>query len=38
MSRLNESFLEVGSDIILTNTFGANRCRLALELAAQRAR
>jgi 5-methyltetrahydrofolate--homocysteine methyltransferase len=33
VSRLHESFLEVGADIILTNTFGANRCRLAMEKA-----
>ena len=31
-----ESFVEVGADIILTNTFGANRCRLALEQAQDR--
>lgn len=37
VTRLHESFLEVGSDIILTNTFGANRCRLALEKAQDRA-
>ncbi len=30
VTRLHESFLEVGSDIILTNTFSANRCRLKL--------
>jgi methionine synthase I (cobalamin-dependent) len=34
VTRLHESFLEVGSDIILTNTFGGNRCRLALDNAA----
>jgi len=31
VTRLHESFLEVGSDIILTNTFSANRFRLGLE-------
>jgi methionine synthase I (cobalamin-dependent) len=36
VTRLHESFLEVGSDIILTNTFGSNRCRLALDKAADR--
>jgi 5-methyltetrahydrofolate--homocysteine methyltransferase len=36
VTRLHESFLEVGSDIILTNTFGANRCRLALDHASDR--
>ena len=28
--------LEGGSDIILTNTFGANRCRLALDKSEER--
>jgi 5-methyltetrahydrofolate--homocysteine methyltransferase len=36
--RLHESFLEVGSDIILTNTFGANRSRLTLHKSQERAR
>ncbi|MBJ90750.1 MAG: methionine synthase I [Woeseia sp.] len=29
----HENFIAAGSDIILTNTFGANRCRLALHKA-----
>ena len=29
----HRNFIEAGSDIILTNTFGANRCRLALHKA-----
>ncbi|MEE3327680.1 MAG: betaine--homocysteine S-methyltransferase [Myxococcota bacterium] len=33
VTRNYESFIEVGADIILTNTFGANRCRLSLEQA-----
>ncbi len=33
VAQLHESFLEAGADIILTNTFGANRCRLAMEKA-----
>ena len=33
VTRLHESFLEVGSDIILTNTFGSNRYRLKLDKA-----
>jgi 5-methyltetrahydrofolate--homocysteine methyltransferase len=37
VTRLHKSFLEAGADIILTNTFGANRCRLALENAQDRA-
>jgi methionine synthase I (cobalamin-dependent) len=36
VTRLHESFLEVGSDIILTNTFGANRFRLRLDNAEAR--
>ncbi len=32
VTRLHESFLEVGSDIILTNTFGSNACRLRLDM------
>jgi methionine synthase I (cobalamin-dependent) len=38
VTRLHESFLEVGSDIILTNTFGANRCRLKLHQSQDRTR
>ena len=38
VTRLHESFLEVGSDIILTNTFGANRCRLKLDKSEERTR
>ena len=38
VTRLHESFIEVGSDLILTNTFGANRCRLKLDNAETRAR
>ncbi|SVC22177.1 uncharacterized protein METZ01_LOCUS275031, partial [marine metagenome] len=30
---IHRNFIEAGSDIILTNTFGANRCRLALHKA-----
>ena len=30
VAELNRSFIEAGADIILTNTFGANRYRLAL--------
>ena len=36
VARLHESFLEVGADIILTNTFGANRSRLGMEKAEDR--
>ena len=36
VTRLHESFLEAGADIILTNTFGANRCRLGMEKAEDR--
>ena len=36
VTRLHESFLEVGSDIILTNTFSANRFRLRLDNAEER--
>lgn len=35
---LHESFIGVGADIILTNTFGANRCRLKLDNAEERTR
>jgi 5-methyltetrahydrofolate--homocysteine methyltransferase len=38
VTSLHESFLEVGSDIILTNTFSANRCRLKLHGFAERTR
>ncbi|MBW2274441.1 MAG: betaine--homocysteine S-methyltransferase [Deltaproteobacteria bacterium] len=37
VTRLHESFIEVGSDIILTNTFGSNRHRLKLDKAEGRA-
>ena len=33
---LHRSFIEAGSDIILSNTFGGNRCRLALHKAEHR--
>jgi 5-methyltetrahydrofolate--homocysteine methyltransferase len=36
VTRLHESFLEVGSDIILTNTFSANRFRLRLDKSEER--
>ncbi|MBW1885679.1 MAG: betaine--homocysteine S-methyltransferase [Deltaproteobacteria bacterium] len=38
VTRLHESFLEVGSDIILTNTFSANRRRLMLHKSQERTR
>jgi len=38
VTRLHESFIEVGADIILTNTFGANRCRLKLDNAEEQTR
>ncbi|HEX9814680.1 MAG TPA: betaine--homocysteine S-methyltransferase [Myxococcota bacterium] len=38
VTRLHESFIEVGADIILTNTFGANRCRLKLDNAQEQTR
>jgi len=38
VKRLHERFIEVGADIIVTNTFGANRCRLQLDNAADRSR
>jgi 5-methyltetrahydrofolate--homocysteine methyltransferase len=38
VTRLHESFIEVGADIILTNTFGSNRCRLKLDGAEARTR
>jgi 5-methyltetrahydrofolate--homocysteine methyltransferase len=37
VTRLHESFLEVGADIILTNTFGSNHYRLRLHDAEGRA-
>jgi 5-methyltetrahydrofolate--homocysteine methyltransferase len=36
VKRLHESFIDVGADIIVTNTFGANRCRLKLDNAEER--
>jgi 5-methyltetrahydrofolate--homocysteine methyltransferase len=36
VTRLHESFLEVGADIILTNTFGSNSFRLRLDNAEHR--
>ena len=33
VSDLHARFIEAGADIILTNTFGSNRCRLALDRA-----
>jgi methionine synthase I (cobalamin-dependent) len=38
VTRLHSSFIEVGADIILTNTFGANRCRLKLDDAQDKTR
>jgi 5-methyltetrahydrofolate--homocysteine methyltransferase len=38
VTRLHRSFIEAGADLILTNTFGSNRCRLKLEKAEGRAR
>jgi len=38
VTRLHESFLEVGSDIILTNTFSGNRRRLKLHGSEERTR
>ncbi len=38
VTRLHEDFIGVGADIILTNTFGANRDRLKLDKAEGRAR
>jgi 5-methyltetrahydrofolate--homocysteine methyltransferase len=38
VKRLHESFIEVGADIILTNTFGSNRCRLQLDNAQEQTR
>jgi len=36
VTRLHESFVAAGADLILTNTFGSNRCRLKLENAEAR--
>jgi methionine synthase I (cobalamin-dependent) len=36
--RLHEGFIGAGADIILTNTFGANRCRLKLDQSEDRTR
>ncbi len=38
VTTLHQRFLDAGSDILLTNTFGANRCRLELDRAADRTR
>jgi 5-methyltetrahydrofolate--homocysteine methyltransferase len=38
VTRLHESFIGVGADIILTNSFGANRCRLKLDNAEAKTR
>jgi methionine synthase I (cobalamin-dependent) len=38
VTRLHESFLEAGADILLTNTFGSNACRLRLDKAETRTR
>jgi len=38
VKRLAESFIGVGADIIVTNTFGANRCRLKLDNAEAKTR
>jgi 5-methyltetrahydrofolate--homocysteine methyltransferase len=38
VAQLHESFIGVGADIIVTNTFGANRCRLKLDNAEERTR
>lgn len=35
---VHQGFVDAGSDILLTNTFGANRCRLGLHKLADRAR
>jgi 5-methyltetrahydrofolate--homocysteine methyltransferase len=35
---MHENFIAVGADIIVTNTFGANRCRLKLDNAEAQAR
>jgi 5-methyltetrahydrofolate--homocysteine methyltransferase len=36
VTRLHESFITAGADLILSNTFGSNRCRLKLEKAEAR--
>lgn len=36
--QIHESFIEVGADIVLTNTFGANQCRLKLDNAQEQTR
>ncbi|MDG2336295.1 MAG: betaine--homocysteine S-methyltransferase [Myxococcota bacterium] len=36
VAALHESFLGAGADILLTNTFGGNRCRLGMEKAEDR--
>ena len=36
IERLHQGFIDAGSDIILTNTFGANSCRLKLHKAESR--
>ena len=38
VSWLHRSFIDVGADIILTNTFGSNPCRLKLDKAEDRTR
>jgi 5-methyltetrahydrofolate--homocysteine methyltransferase len=38
VKRLHEDFIGVGADVIVTNTFGANRCRLKLDNAQERTR
>jgi 5-methyltetrahydrofolate--homocysteine methyltransferase len=38
VTRLHASFIGAGADIILTNTFGANRCRLKLDNAQEQTR
>ncbi len=38
VKQLHESFIAVGADIIVTNSFGANRCRLQLDNAQDRTR
>ena len=38
VKRIHQSFVDAGSDILLTNTFGANRIRLCLHHLEQRAR
>lgn len=38
VKRVHEGFIDVGADIIVTNTFGANRFRLKLDNAEERTR